>query len=95
MFFVIPEMPSKTFVMLKKNFLITLSNLHIARREEGVQAVRPGRAQVQIHRYCLNTEMQDLALFFSYNHVVYEIVRFNTFYLQDWDICLVTFDKVL
>ena len=29
MFFVIPEMPSKTFVMLyKKNFLITLTTLH-------------------------------------------------------------------
>ena len=25
MFFVIPEMPSKTFVMVKKNFLVTLS----------------------------------------------------------------------
>ena len=32
MFFVIPEMPSKTFVVLKKNFLITLRTVVLKKK---------------------------------------------------------------
>ena len=38
MFFVIPEIPSKTFVMLKKNFLITL-RFKVTEQNLGTEAV--------------------------------------------------------
>ena len=47
MFFVIPEMPSKTFVMVSKNFLITLRLLEMLLDTDIVDQLR----EINLHMY--------------------------------------------